>query len=120
MAGSAGPRELLQVQEDLHRLKDKVKNISLRGSVKAEDISDLESAIERAESGLRVSDDRGRIQRTARPLRGLQCGAPGKQLVLPPVPVEPVTVQACSRSALHPSPGSQVCNYTLLVFPGPA
>ncbi|OXB68995.1 hypothetical protein ASZ78_003464 [Callipepla squamata] len=129
MAGTAGPRELLQVQEDLHKLKDKAKNISLRGNVKAEDISDLESAIERAESGRRkhaenylsaISGEVLTISPTDNkeacskqpPTWGLQCGAPGKQLVLPPVPLEPVTVQACSRSALHPSPGSQVCNYT--------
>uniref|UniRef100_A0A803YPP1 IQ motif containing H n=1 Tax=Meleagris gallopavo TaxID=9103 RepID=A0A803YPP1_MELGA len=52
------------VQEDLHKLKDKVKNISLKGNVEAEDISDLETAIERTEFGLRVSNI-GQIQRTA-------------------------------------------------------
>ncbi|POI24047.1 hypothetical protein CIB84_012208, partial [Bambusicola thoracicus] len=41
------------VQEDLHELKDQVKNISLKGNVRAEDIGDLEAATERTESGLR-------------------------------------------------------------------
>ncbi|KAI6077862.1 IQ domain-containing protein H [Aix galericulata] len=42
------------VQEDLQKLKDKVKNISLKGNVEDVDISDLETTIERAELGLRM------------------------------------------------------------------
>ncbi|XP_065590429.1 IQ domain-containing protein H [Cyrtonyx montezumae] len=124
MAGAAGPRELLQVQEDPHELKDKVKNISVRGKAKAEDVSNLETAIERAESRLRKhaenyltamsrevltvspTDNKEACSKQP-PMWRLQHGASGKQLVLPPVPVEPVTVQACSRSALHHSPGSR-------------
>uniref|UniRef100_A0A669PBZ5 IQ motif containing H n=1 Tax=Phasianus colchicus TaxID=9054 RepID=A0A669PBZ5_PHACC len=64
-ATSADPRLPPPVREDLHKLKDKVKNISLKGNVEAEDISDLETAIERTEFGLRVSN-RGQTQRTAR------------------------------------------------------
>uniref|UniRef100_A0A8B9QD46 IQ motif containing H n=1 Tax=Apteryx owenii TaxID=8824 RepID=A0A8B9QD46_APTOW len=43
------------VQKDLHKLKDKVRNINLKGKIEAVDISNLETAIERTEFGLRVS-----------------------------------------------------------------
>ncbi|XP_040426364.1 IQ domain-containing protein H isoform X8 [Cygnus olor] len=131
MAGSAGPGPgkgaeagPVQVQEDLHKLKDKVKNISLKGNVKDVDISDLETAIERAELGLRkhaenylnainrqvltISSTGNKEVRSKQPTKwGLHFGTPQKQLVLPRVPVEPMTVQACSKSALRISPGSQ-------------
>ncbi|XP_052528547.1 IQ domain-containing protein H isoform X2 [Tympanuchus pallidicinctus] len=130
MAGTAGQGEragaalLLRVQEDLHKLKDKVKNISLKGNVEAEDISDLETAIERTEFGLRKhaesylsavsrevltisATDNEEIRSKQPPEWCLQCGASENQLVLPPVPVEPMTAQACSRAALRLSPGSQ-------------
>ncbi|NXE50604.1 IQCH protein, partial [Casuarius casuarius] len=41
------------VQKDLHKLKDKVRNVSLKGKIEAVDISNLETAIERTEFGLR-------------------------------------------------------------------
>ncbi|XP_010074988.1 PREDICTED: IQ domain-containing protein H-like, partial [Pterocles gutturalis] len=41
------------VQEDLHKLKVKEKNTSLKGNIEAVDISHLETAIERPEFGLR-------------------------------------------------------------------
>nr|XP_047902166.1 IQ domain-containing protein H isoform X9 [Anser cygnoides] len=131
MAGSAGPgpgrgaeAALVQVQEDLHKLKDKVKNISLKGNVKDVDISDLETAVERAELGLRkhaenylnainrqvltISSTDNEEVCSKQPAKwGLHFGAPQKQLVLPRVPVEPMTVQACSKSALRISQGSQ-------------
>ncbi|XP_021262493.1 IQ domain-containing protein H isoform X2 [Numida meleagris] len=132
MAGTAGPGRragavLLQVQEDLHKLKDKVKNISLKGNVGAEDMSDLEMAIERTEFGLRkhaenylsalssevltISPTDNEEERSKQPPKwGLQCGASEKQLVLPRVPVEPVAVQACSKSAQRVAPGSQPCS----------
>ncbi|XP_071899441.1 IQ domain-containing protein H isoform X4 [Anas platyrhynchos] len=131
MAGSEGPgpgrgaeAALVQVQEDLHKLKDKVKNISLKRNVEDVDISDLETAIERAELGLRKhaenylnainrqvltisSTDNSEAHSKQATKWGLHYGASQKQLVLPRVPVEPMTVQACSKSALRISQGSQ-------------
>ncbi|XP_068266670.1 IQ domain-containing protein H [Nyctibius grandis] len=112
-----------QVQEDLHKLK--VNNTNLKGNVEAVEISDLETAIERPELGLRKhaenyldavnrqvvtisSADDKEVHSKEPPKWGLHFGgASQKQLVLPRVPVEPVTVQACSKSALRSSQSSQ-------------
>ncbi|XP_072201804.1 IQ domain-containing protein H [Excalfactoria chinensis] len=120
----ASPRRPPAVQEDLHRIKGKVKNISLKGNVEAEDINDLETATKRTEFGLRkhaenclsapsrevltISATGSEEVRSKQPPEwGLQCGASEKQLVLPPVPVEPATAQACSKVTRRLSPGSQ-------------
>ncbi|KAM6125374.1 IQ domain-containing protein H [Phoenicopterus ruber ruber] len=129
MAGFVEPGQeagavLVQVQEDLHKLKVKVKNINLKGNVEAGDISDLETAIERTELGLRKhaenylnainrqvltisSADNKEVHSKEPPKWGLHSGASQKQLILPRVPVEPVTVQAYSKSALRVSQGAQ-------------
>ncbi|XP_065497763.1 IQ domain-containing protein H [Caloenas nicobarica] len=108
----AGP---VQVQEDLHKLK--VKNIKLERNVEAVDISDLGTVTERTELGLRkhtdnylntmkrqvltiFSTDNKEVHSKEPPKWGLHFGASQKQLILPRVPVEPVT-------ALHISQGSQ-------------
>ncbi|KAM9275481.1 IQ domain-containing protein H [Morus bassanus] len=115
----AGP---VQIQEDLHKLK--VKNTNLKGNIKAVDIHDLETATERTELGLRKhaenylnaidrqmltisSADNEEVHSKEPPKWGLHFGASRKQLILPRVPVEPVTVQAYSKSALRVSQGSQ-------------
>ncbi|XP_009582306.1 PREDICTED: IQ domain-containing protein H-like, partial [Fulmarus glacialis] len=112
------------VQEDLHNLKVKVKNINLKGNVKAVDTSDFETAIERTELGLRKhaenylnainrevltisSTDNKEVHSKEPPKWGLHFGATQKQLILPRVPVEPVTVQAYSKSALRVCQSSQ-------------
>eukprot|EP00076_Gallus_gallus_P025236 XP_015147716.1 IQ domain-containing protein H isoform X3 [Gallus gallus] len=134
MAGTAGQGErvgaapccavLLRVQEDLHKLKDQVKNISLKGNVRAEGIGNLETATERTEPGLRKHAENylsavsrevltisaagnEEIRSKQPPGWGLPRGASENQLVLPPVPAEPMTAQACSKAALRLSPGSQ-------------
>ncbi|XP_042659778.1 IQ domain-containing protein H [Tyto alba] len=113
---------LVQAQDDLHKLK--VKNTNLKGNVEAVDISDLETATERTELGLRkhsenylnainrqvltISSADNKEVRSKEPSKwGLHFGAPQKQLILPRVPVEPMTVQAYSKSALRISQGSQ-------------
>ncbi|XP_075620237.1 IQ domain-containing protein H [Balearica regulorum gibbericeps] len=127
MAGPVEPGQeagavLGQVQEDLHKLK--VKNTNLKGNIEAVDISDLETAIERTELGLRKhaenhlnainrrvltvsSTDNKEVHSKEPPKWGLHFGASQKQLILPRVPVEPVTVQAHSKSALRISQSSQ-------------
>ncbi|XP_009703117.1 PREDICTED: IQ domain-containing protein H [Cariama cristata] len=114
--------DLKCVQEDLHKLK--VKNIDLQGNVKTVDISDLKTATERTELRLRKhtenylnainrqvltvsSTDNKEVHSKEPPKWGLHFGASQKQLILPRVPVEPVTVQAYSKSALRISQGSQ-------------
>ncbi|XP_009468484.1 PREDICTED: IQ domain-containing protein H [Nipponia nippon] len=111
-------------QEDLHKLKVKVKNIHSKGNIKAVDISDFKTAIERTELGLRKhaenylnaidiqaltisSADNKEVHSKEPPKWGLHFGASQKQLILPRVPVEPVTVQEYSKSALRASQGSQ-------------
>ncbi|KAM6196141.1 IQ domain-containing protein H [Sarcoramphus papa] len=113
-----------KVQDDLHKLKVKVKNTNLKGNVKTVDISDLETASERTELGLRKhaenylnainrqvltvsSTDNKEVHSKEPPKWGLHFGASQKQLILPRVPVEPVTVQAYSKSALRVSQSSQ-------------
>ncbi|XP_009319795.1 PREDICTED: IQ domain-containing protein H [Pygoscelis adeliae] len=110
------------VQDDLHKFK--VKNINLKGNVKAVDISDLKTATERTQLGLRKhaenylhdinrqaltisSTDNKEVHSKEPPKWGLHFGASQKQLILPRVPVEPVTVQAYSKSALRVSQSSQ-------------
>ncbi|XP_052665069.1 IQ domain-containing protein H isoform X5 [Harpia harpyja] len=127
MAGFVEPGQeagavLVQVQEDLHKLK--VKNINLKENVKSVDISDLGTAIERTKFGLRKhaenylstmnrqvltisSTDDKEVHSKEPPKWGLHFGASQKQLVLPRVPVEPMTVQAYSKSALRISQSSQ-------------
>ncbi|XP_010145615.1 PREDICTED: IQ domain-containing protein H, partial [Eurypyga helias] len=112
------------VQEDLHKLEVKVKNTTVKGNVEAVDISDLEAASERTELGLRKhaenyqnvingqvltvsSTENKEVHSKEPPKWGLHFGASQKQLILPRVPVEPMTVQAYSRSALRMSQGSQ-------------
>ncbi|XP_055672031.1 IQ domain-containing protein H [Falco peregrinus] len=112
-----------QVQEDFHKLKVKVKNINLKGNVEAVDISVLETATERTELGLRkhaenylnvinrqvlmISSADNKVHSKEHPKWGLHFGASQKQLILPRVSVEPMTVQAYSKSALRVSRGSQ-------------
>ncbi|XP_029868808.1 IQ domain-containing protein H isoform X6 [Aquila chrysaetos chrysaetos] len=127
MAGFVEPGQeagavLVQVQEDLHKLK--VKNINLKENVKYVDISDLGTAIERTKFGLRKhaenylstmnrqvltisSTDDKEVHSKETPKWGLHFGASQKQLILPRVPVEPMTVQAYSKSALRISQSSQ-------------
>ncbi|KAM6246322.1 IQ domain-containing protein H isoform 5-T5 [Spheniscus humboldti] len=127
MAGFVEPGQeagavLVQVQDDLHKFK--VKNTNLKGNVKAVDISNLKTGIERTELGLRKhaenylhdinrqaltisSTDNKEVHSKEPPKWGLHFGASQKQLVLPRVPVEPVTVQAYSKSALRVSQSSQ-------------
>ncbi|XP_019327915.1 PREDICTED: IQ domain-containing protein H [Aptenodytes forsteri] len=112
----------MEVQDDLQKCE--VKNINLKGNVKAVDISDLKTAIERTELGLRKhaenylhdlnrqaltisSTDNKEVHSKEPPKWGLHFGASQKQLILPRVPVEPVTVQAYSKSALRVSQSSQ-------------
>ncbi|XP_051484902.1 IQ domain-containing protein H isoform X2 [Apus apus] len=111
-----------QVQEDLHKFR--VTNMNLKGNVKAVDISNLETAIERPELGLRkhaenylnaidrqmltVSPaDNKEVHSKEPPKWGLRFGASQKQLILPPVPVEPMSAQACSKSAPRVPQSSQ-------------
>ncbi|XP_054069484.1 IQ domain-containing protein H isoform X1 [Rissa tridactyla] len=129
MAGSLEPgreagADLVQVKEDLHKLKVKVKNINLKGNVETVDINDLDTAVERTEFGLRKhaenylnaisrqvltvsSTNDNEVHSKEPPKWGLHFGASQKQLILPRVPVEPVTVQAYSKSALRVSQSSQ-------------
>ncbi|XP_064373920.1 IQ domain-containing protein H [Dromaius novaehollandiae] len=129
-AAAAAPREeaaaaaaLVQVQKDLHKLKDKVRNVSLKGKIEAVDISNLETAIERTELGLRKhaenylnainrqvltisSTDKGEHSKQL-PKWELPSGASQKRLILPRVPVEPLTIQECNKSAPRISQDSQ-------------
>lgn len=101
-----------------------MKNISLKGNVRAEGIGNLETATERTESGLRKHTENylsavsrevltisaagnEEVRSKQLPGWGLPRGASENQLVLPPVPAEPMTAQACSKAALRLSPGSQ-------------
>ncbi|XP_026712118.1 IQ domain-containing protein H isoform X2 [Athene cunicularia] len=126
MAGFVGREAgavLGQVQEDLQKLDIKV-NTNLKRNVEAVDIIDLETAPERTELRLKkhaenylnainrqvltISSANNKEVHSKEPLRwGLHFGASPKQLILPRVPVEPVTVQAYSKSALRLSQGSQ-------------
>uniref|UniRef100_A0A8C4JY96 IQ motif containing H n=1 Tax=Dromaius novaehollandiae TaxID=8790 RepID=A0A8C4JY96_DRONO len=111
------------VQKDLHKLKDKVRNVSLKGKIEAVDISNLETAIERTELGLRKhaenylnainrqvltisSTDKGEHSKQL-PKWELPSGASQKRLILPRVPVEPLTIQECNKSAPRISQDSQ-------------
>ncbi|KAK2539349.1 Iqch [Columba livia] len=109
----AGP---VQVQEDLHKLK--AKNINLERNVEAVDISDLGTVTERTELGLRKhtenylnttnrqvltisSTDNKEVHLKESPKWGLHFGASQKQLILPRVPVEPVTALRISQGSQH-------------------
>ncbi|XP_027500373.1 IQ domain-containing protein H isoform X2 [Corapipo altera] len=111
-----------KVHEDLHKLK--MENINLKGTTEAVDISDLRTAPERTELGLRkcaenylnamsgqllpvCSAGNKEVNSKEPPKWALPSGASQKQLVLPRVPVEPVTVQTCSKAAPRVSQGSQ-------------
>ncbi|XP_030353239.1 IQ domain-containing protein H isoform X2 [Strigops habroptila] len=129
MAGFAEPRREAgaapgQVQEELCKLQVKMKNTDLKGNVEAVDISDLETATERTELGLRKhaenylhainrqvltisSAGNKEVHSKGPPKWGLHLGASQKQLIVPRVPVGPMTVQVYSKSALRMSPGSQ-------------
>ncbi|KAM9374882.1 IQ domain-containing protein H [Phaethornis superciliosus] len=113
----AGPG---QVPDDFHKLK--VKNMNLKGNAKAMDISKLETLVERAgvrkhaENYLNATDrqmltifsaDNKEVYSKEPSKWGLHFGASQKQLILPRVPVEPMTVQACSKPALCFSQPSQ-------------
>ncbi|XP_027570612.1 IQ domain-containing protein H isoform X5 [Pipra filicauda] len=111
-----------KVQEDLHKLK--MENINPKGTTEAVDISDLRTAPEKTELGLRkcaenylnavsgqvlpvCSAGNKEVNSKEAPKWALPSGASQKQLVLPRVPVEPVTVQTCSKAAPRVSQGSQ-------------
>ncbi|XP_051652823.1 IQ domain-containing protein H isoform X5 [Manacus candei] len=111
-----------KVQEDLHKLK--MENINLKGTTETVDISDLRTAPERTELGLRkcaenylnaisgqvlpvCSAGNKEVNSKEAPQWALPSGASQKQLVLPRVPVEPVTVQTCSRASPRVPQGSQ-------------
>ncbi|XP_064013974.1 IQ domain-containing protein H-like isoform X2 [Pogoniulus pusillus] len=117
------PQRDSQVQEDLHKLK--VKNNSTKGNVQVMDISDLKTAFEGTELGLRkhaenylnainrqvltVSSADNKEVHSKEPSKWeLHCGASQKQLILPRVHVEPRTVQAYRKSSLRVSQGPQV------------
>ncbi|XP_009080916.1 PREDICTED: IQ domain-containing protein H [Acanthisitta chloris] len=101
-----------------------MENMNLKGNVEAVDIGDLRRATGRAELGLRKhaenyfnainrqvltisSAGNKEVNSKEPPKWGLHGGAPQKQLVLPRVPAEPLSVQACSTPAQHVSQGSQ-------------
>ncbi|XP_068815098.1 IQ domain-containing protein H isoform X2 [Struthio camelus] len=127
VAAAVAAAALVQVQKDLHKLKDKVKNINLKGKLETVDIGNLETAIERTESGLRKhaenylnainrqvltissTDNKGEHSKQLSKWE-LPFGAPQKRLILPRVPVEHLTVQECSKSAPRVSQPSQMCN----------
>ncbi|XP_068815097.1 IQ domain-containing protein H isoform X1 [Struthio camelus] len=124
VAAAVAAAALVQVQKDLHKLKDKVKNINLKGKLETVDIGNLETAIERTESGLRKhaenylnainrqvltissTDNKGEHSKQLSKWE-LPFGAPQKRLILPRVPVEHLTVQECSKSAPRVSQPSQ-------------
>ncbi|XP_050165475.1 IQ domain-containing protein H isoform X2 [Myiozetetes cayanensis] len=141
MAAPAAGRAARQVQEDLHKLK--MENINLKGAVEAVDISDLRTAPERTELGLRkraenylsavngqvlpiCSAGNKEVNSKEPPKWALPAGAPQEQLVLPRVAVEPGSAQMCSRSAprVAVEPGSaQMCSRSaprVAVEPGSA
>ncbi|XP_061302550.1 IQ domain-containing protein H isoform X5 [Pezoporus flaviventris] len=101
-----------------------MKNTDLKRNVETVDISDLETVRERTELGLRKhaenylnsinrqeltisSADNKEVHSKGPPKWGLHPGASQKQLIVPRVPVGPMTVQVYSKSALRMSPGSQ-------------
>ncbi|XP_032555945.1 IQ domain-containing protein H isoform X5 [Chiroxiphia lanceolata] len=101
-----------------------MENINLKGTTEAVDISDLRTAPERTELGLRkyaenyinavsgqvlpvCSAGNKEVNSKEPPKWALPSGASQKQLVLPRVPVEPVTVQTCSKAAPRVPQGSQ-------------
>ncbi|XP_071424431.1 IQ domain-containing protein H [Pithys albifrons albifrons] len=101
-----------------------MENPNLKGSVEAVEISDLRTATERAELGLRKhtgnylnasnsqvlpvsSAGTKEINSKEPPKWALPAGAPQGQLILPRVPAQPVTVQPCSKSAPRVPQGSQ-------------
>ncbi|XP_065544245.1 IQ domain-containing protein H isoform X2 [Lathamus discolor] len=129
MAGFAEPRRKAgagpgQAQEELRKLKVKMKNTDLKRNVATVDIGDLETVRGRTELGLRKHDENylnavnrqvltvssagnKEVHSKGPPKWGLHPGASQKQLIVPRVPVGPMTVQVYSRSALRMSPGSQ-------------
>ncbi|KAM7152443.1 IQ domain-containing protein H isoform 2-T2 [Macrochelys suwanniensis] len=129
---------LVQVQEDLHQLKDKLTSISLEQNEEGVDVHVLETAIERTEIGLRKHaenylnainrsvltipyTDEKEIDSEQPPKWRLPIGAAQKQIIFPRVPVKPLTTRPCGRSALHISPGSQhklAMNVKIMYDPG--
>ncbi|XP_037767668.1 IQ domain-containing protein H isoform X1 [Chelonia mydas] len=115
---------LVQVQEDLHQLKDKLTSINLEQRGEGVDVHVLETAIERTEIGLRkhaenylnainrsvltipYTDEKERYSEQ-HPKWRLPIGAAQKQFIFPRVPVKPLITQPCGRSAARISPGSQ-------------
>uniref|UniRef100_A0A8B9IZI7 IQ motif containing H n=1 Tax=Amazona collaria TaxID=241587 RepID=A0A8B9IZI7_9PSIT len=101
-----------------------MKNTDLKGNIETVDISDLRTVTERTEPGLRKhaenylnainrqvltisSAGNKEVHSEGPPKWGLHPGASQKQLIVPPVPVGPMTVQVYSKSALRLSPRSQ-------------
>ncbi|XP_030433941.1 IQ domain-containing protein H isoform X1 [Gopherus evgoodei] len=132
---------LVQVQEDLHRLKDKLTSINLEQQGEGVDVHVLETAIERTEIGLRkhaenylnainrsvltipYTDEKEVFLEQPPKCRKLPIGAAQKQFIFPRVPVKPLTTQLCSRSAPRISPGLQhklAMNVKIMYNPGDA
>ncbi|XP_073160523.1 IQ domain-containing protein H isoform X3 [Lepidochelys kempii] len=129
---------LVQVQEDLHQLKDKLTSINLEQHGEGVDVHVLETAIERTEIGLRkhAEDYLNAINRSVltipytdekeryseqHPKWRLPIGAAQKQFIFPRVPVKPLITQPCGRSAARISPGSQhklAMNVKIMYDPG--
>ncbi|XP_043350464.1 IQ domain-containing protein H isoform X3 [Dermochelys coriacea] len=115
---------LVQVQEDLHQLKDKLTSINLEQHGEGVDVHILETAIERTEIGLRkhaenylnainrsvltipYTDEKERYSEQ-HPKWRLPIGVAQKQFIFPRVPVKPLITQPCGRSAASISPGLQ-------------
>nr|XP_048722050.1 IQ domain-containing protein H isoform X2 [Caretta caretta] len=131
---------LVQVQEDLHQLKDKLTSINLEQHGEGVDVHVLETAIERTEIGLRkhaenylnainrsvltipYTDEKERYSEQ-HPKWRLPIGAAQKQFIFPRVPVKPLITQPCGRSAARISPGSQhklAMNVKIMYDPGDA
>ncbi|RLW03546.1 hypothetical protein DV515_00006514 [Chloebia gouldiae] len=109
-----------RIQEDLQKLK--MEKTNLKGNAEVIDTCDLKKATERTELGLRKhtesycivangqeltlsSAGNQEVNSKEPPKWDLPFGACQKQLVLPPV--EPLSVQRCSRSAPRVCQGSQ-------------
>uniref|UniRef100_A0A8C4VWP7 Uncharacterized protein n=1 Tax=Gopherus evgoodei TaxID=1825980 RepID=A0A8C4VWP7_9SAUR len=100
--------ETLKVQEDLHRLKDKLTSINLEQQGEGVDVHVLETAIERTEIGLRkhaenylnainrsvltipYTDEKEVFLEQPPKCRKLPIGAAQKQFIFPRVPVKPL------------------------------
>ncbi|KAH1183811.1 hypothetical protein KIL84_014427 [Mauremys mutica] len=130
---------LVQVQEDLHHLKDKLTSINLEQHGEGVDVHVLETAIERTEIGLRrhaenylnainrsvltipYTDEKEVYLEQPPKCRKLPIGAAQKQFIFPRVPVKPLTTQLCGRSAPSISPSLQhklAMNVKIMYDPG--